>query len=153
MKKIISALLVLATVMCVFPVGLSAEAKSENVISKTTEYFNDGSYIEITVTEDEQMTRASTNVTGKKTYKYIDSVGATQWEFIIYGTFSVNVGVSATCTNCYYSYNIINSAWKNSSASARESGNQAIGDGTFTCSTGTRSCHVVLSCDKNGNFS
>lgn len=139
-------------VLCVLPVGLSAES-SGKIISQTTEYYEDGTYAVITVVETEPVTRASTKG-GEKTHTEYNPDGSVAWEFTVYGTFSVDIGTSVTCTNSSYSVNIVSSEWRRVSSIAKRSGNQAIGDASFINGSGeTRSCHVVLSCDKYGNLS
>lgn len=136
------------------------EFNAANVVSQTVEYFEDGSHATITVTEDDSaMTRATTYTkTGSKHYVMQNKDGDELWRFTINGTFSVNSGVSATCTKSTYSIKITEDAWQNDSASASKSGNQATGTATFIkkllfITTDTRECSVVLSCDKNGNLS
>ena len=94
---------------------------------------------------------------GTKTYRMRNKDGEILWKFIVSGTFTVNPGVSATCTKTSYSKSDLASGWDLKSGSSYASGNQAIGDGTFQHKTlfivtDTKSCHVVLSCDKNGNL-
>ena len=133
---------------------------STNIVRQTIEYFEDGSYITIIVTENiSNITRATAYTkTGSKHYVMQNKDGDELWRFTVNGTFSVNSGVSATCTKSTYSIKITEDAWQNDSASASKSGNQATGTATFIkkllfITTDTRECSVVLSCDKNGNLS
>ena len=94
----------------------------------------------------------------KKSYTAKNSVGDTLFSFTIHGTFSINSGVSATCTKSSYTYSISSSAWQLKSASASRSSNKAIGDAEFIkkillIKVDTLNPHVVLSCSNNGSLS
>lgn len=133
---------------------------SEVIVSETTEYFKDGSSITTIITKQITPTPFGSTYTtsGSKAYIARNKDLEELWRFTVHGTFSVNSGVSSTCTAASYSISISNDAWENESASAYRSGNQAIGDATFIrklllITVERRSCHVVLTCDKNGNLS
>jgi len=143
---------------------ISVDAKSnqdmnEKVVSKTTEYFEDGNYMTITVTEEIGMKRGTVyQKTGFREVILHNSSGAKLWSFTVYGSFSVDPGVSATCTEASYTISIADSAWENESASAFRSENQAIGDANFNkkllgITVESKGCHVVLTCDSDGNLS
>lgn len=144
--------------------GISLRAETtyfgtEKVVSETTEFFEDGSSLTITVTqEDGVMAYGSVySQSGAKTYVFRDSKNRELWRFKLHGTFSVNSGVSATCTDTSYSASITNTDWELDSASTYASGNQAVGDATFAkkimgITVDTQSCHVVLTCDENGTL-
>lgn len=150
----------LAFLITILPAYAKAsEAAKQNVISETIEYFEDGSYMTITVTEDIPATRGTlSSKSGSKDYVLTNKYGNELWRFTVHGTFSLNSGVSATCTAASYSISIANDAWENESASAYCSGNQAIGDATFikkllSITVESKSCHVILTCDSEGNLS
>ena len=131
------------------------------VVSENIEYFPDGTSVTITVMEEKNSfpTRATSYTkSGAKNYTAKDSNGNIQWKFTVKGTFTVNTGVSATCTSTSYSTSNLASGWELDSASTYASSNKAIGDATFKhktlfITTDTKSCHVVLTCDANGNLS
>lgn len=166
MKKLFALLMSAIMLVPIFD-GLSFSANAEtdnaingNVISESTEYFLDGSSATIIVTEEtDLLTRAATYTkTGSKYYILRNKDGNELWRFTVHGTFSVNPGVSSTCTAVSHSISITEDAWQNDTASSYRSGNQAIGDATFIrkllfITVETRSCHVVLNCDANGNLS
>ncbi len=82
----------------------------------------------------------------------------TLFSFTVHGTFSVNSGVSASCTKSSYSYSITNKAWELKSASATRSGNKAIANAEFIkklvfVTVDTFDANIVLACDSNGNLS
>ena len=165
LNTILSSIMVIA-VLCSIPVVSSnaSEAETtapmENIISETTEYHSDGSSTTIIVAELPQpQSRASTYTkSGYKAYVLKDKKGNELWRFTLNGTFSVNPGVNAVCTAASYSIKITEDSWQKESASAKRSGNQAIGEATFIkkmllITTEKKSCRVVLSCDKNGKLS
>ncbi len=164
MKKL--GLIFLSTVLllsfCALPFGANAQVamSNEQIISETVEMLEDGYYIK-TIVAEEIMTmapRATTTKSGSKARVFYNSNDEEVARFTLKGTFSVNTGVSATCTASSYSTSISNNSWSVKSASATKSGNHAIGDVTFVkkvlfITTDTQEAHVVLTCDKNGNLS
>ncbi len=132
----------------------------ETVIMETTEYFENGIYAVTTVKQESVLvTRAeSDTITGSKEYVMYNQDGHELWRFTVYGTFSVTPGVNAVCTDASCSFSIANNAWENQSASAYPVGNQAVGDAAFIkklfgITVDTQSCHIVLTCDADGNLS
>ena len=144
------------------PISAYAEtndAVHEKILCETTEYFEDGSSATIIVTEESSApTRsASYSRSGSKYYIFYDQNKKELWRFTVYGTFTVNSGVSATCTESSYSITIYDDTWENESASVYHSGNQAIGHAVFIkkylfFTVDTQNCNVVLTCDANGNL-
>lgn len=128
------------------------------ITSVTYDYNEDGSYLEVITAVEPSLVSATGPYTryASKSYNLCNSDGDILWTFYVFGTFTVNPGVSATCTSTSYSTNIISDSWQLDSASTRSSGNQAIGDATFIrkllfVTVETRTAHVVLFCDVNGN--
>ena len=164
MKKTIAFLISISLLFSTFSV-FAAEKTIENstcnkkIINEEIEYYPDGSYTVITLTEDEGITSRGTvySKSGSKKFSHYDS-NKLAWEFTVNGTFTVTTGVNAMCTASSYSVNIFNDAWSNKSASTYEYSNQAIGNATFTkkvlfVTTDTQDCQVILSCDANGQLS
>lgn len=164
MKKL--GLIFLSTVLllsfCALPFGANAQVamSNEQIISETVEMLEDGYYVKTIVAEGNptKATRATTTKSGSKAFVLYNNSDVELARFTVKGTFSVNNGVSATCTASSYTTSISNNAWSVKSASATKSGNQAIGDVVFIkkvlfITTNTREAHVVLTCDKNGNLS
>lgn len=169
MRKLIkkSIVLIAVVVLCGLSTVQAKEINTDNVnqIVVSQETINVDGY-EITVSVFEEIDSpngiapfATTyEKSGKKSYTAKNSDGETLFSFTVHGTFSVNSGVSATCTKSSYSYSISNSAWELKSASASHSGNKAIGDGEFIkkilfVKVDTLNAHVVLTCDSNGQLS
>lgn len=161
MKKFLSVVICFITLLGVLSVYTSAENAdtTEVIVSQTVQKLDDGGFIKIIVTEDiTSRARATTSKTGSKYFVLTDDDGNELFRFTIKATFSVNTGVSATCTSVSYTYNITDNAWDFDSATTSKSGNKATATGTFKkkvlfITTDTRSCTVTLQCDKNGNLS
>lgn len=118
-------------------------------------YFDDGSYIVISISEVQG--RAAGTVTGNKTYTYHDSDGATAWKAVLRGTFSYT-GSSASCTASNCNITIYDSAWYTISKSATKSGNTATASATMGrkvlgVTVNQVPITINLSCDANGNLS
>lgn len=124
MKKLISifltAIMLFSTAMTSFAVDY---ADSEIA------YFADGSYVEIEIKSYD--VRASVYATKTKTadkkITYRNSDNELIFDATVTGTFTYT-GSSATCTNSTISYNVYDSKWKITEATASKSGNKAIGD-------------------------
>ena len=58
---------------------------------------------------------------------YSDSNGKQLWDYTLYGTFTVNPGVSATCTSVTGSPKIYDNSWSVASNTPSRSGNKATG--------------------------
>ena len=128
----------------------------EKIISTSIEYFDDGSYLVTTITEETTNSRANTK-TGSKTTTYSGADGVTEWTYKITGTFSYT-GSTSTCTAVSDSYTISNDNWHMSSHSCSKSGNTANGTVTMkykvlgiTANTITR--NISLSCSASGTLS
>lgn len=130
------------------------------IVSETIEYLPDGSSVLITVIDETPIVPYASTFTksGSKVYSGLNSDGVVMWQFTVNGTFTVNSGINAVCTAASHTVNILENAWQNKSASSYRSENKAIGDATFIkkilfITVETKSCHVVLTCDSNGNLS
>lgn len=165
MKKIFSlflSVMMLTAVLSANIVTVQASEAEDNVtgvvISETVEYFEDGSYATITVTEEPTTARATSSKSGSKYYLMRNSDGEELFRLTVHGTFSVNSGVSATCTAASRTYSISDDAWQVKTTSVSKSGNTATANGTFVrkllgITIETQSCTVTLTCDKYGNLS
>lgn len=97
--------------------------------------------------------------TGTKTVTKYDSNSKILWRYVLSATFTVNEGVSATCTSASYTKTINNTFWKFSNGSAKKSGATANGKGKFTYkilwlfSGETVSIDINLTCNQYGVLS
>lgn len=130
MKRVISV--ILSILMLAMTLGTYASAISEPqeaAYTSYTTYFEDGSYIITTISEESSITRTASSKTGQKTATFYNSDNVAQWSATLKGTFTYN-GSSATCTASSITHKIYSSNWKIASASATKSGNKATGKAT-----------------------
>jgi len=156
-KRILIAALSLFVSTTLFSTSTSINA-IENISSDNTytEYFDDGSYIVVTITESETQSRSSTK-DGTKTSTYYGANGDICWTYSVNGSFSYN-GTSSSCTSVSDSYSIKNSSWHIDSHSCSRSGNTAYGNVTMDykfigITTKSVSDSVTLVCSPNGSLS
>lgn len=165
-RKSVSVFLVL-TMLYLTAFACPINAASQSVKTATadnsvtwTEVTSDGYTLVYTITQDNFLSntqsRAAQTVSGSNTVTVKDG-STTLYTLSVHATFSVNVGVSATCTGCSYTYSIKNSSWHFDSATATKSGNTATATGQFHkevlfITTQTKTSTVRLTCDKNGNL-
>lgn len=169
MKKTVKHLLVsiLAASSLCTSIPLSASAAtvspqiSENVssglvmVDQTVEHLADGGYITIEIYESPSLSRAISQKQGRKVVTQSDSNGKMVWQYTLSATFSVNSGVSATCTKVTGTPSIYDTAWFTVSNTPNRSGNRATGNITMQNRTSKQkvSRSVTLTCDAYGNLS
>ena len=149
MKHFLIALLILS----ILPLNALAAPSTQsdsNII-----YFDDGSYITISVTSVDS--RSSFTRIGSKTYVYNNALGTKKWEATITGTFTYD-GTVSTCTTSSISVNILDTSWYIVSQSASKSGNTAtgvlvMGYKFLGVTTDKRTVNLSLTCDANGYLS
>lgn len=156
MKKKIFISLFMTIAVFISCFSMPAYAAEEQIVNTTIEYFEDGSYAVITITEEVNNSRASVK-NGTKTYTHKDSNGETVWTYKITGTFSYT-GSSSSCTAVSDSYTIVNDDWHMSSHSCSKSGNKASGTVTMKrtllgITTKTVSKDLTLTCSATGVLS
>ena len=136
-----------------------ATEESPILVSETIEQVGDGLYMTISVYEFHVNARSSTfEKIGNKEYVLRDQNGNALWTYTVRGIFTVKQGESAVCTASVGYYEIHNSAWYFNGANAYPSGNKAVADAEFYkkklgVKIETEFCHVILTCDINGNLS
>lgn len=133
MKKILFVILSLFLFSGVFTLSAQESVNTENT-NKEIIYYEDGSYIIISIFEEEtlplQARTPSTKTATKHVIKY-DKDDVTLWEYILEGTFSIEIGRSAVCTNASYTVDIYKDSWKFSDGDAYTLNNIGYGVGTF----------------------
>lgn len=153
MKRVFALLLTLILCLGCLPAAFAAEPEYE-IIHETTEYLPDGTKVTVTLSVQPVRTRGRVyTVNGKKDYTY-----GSDWTFTVYGSFSVNEGVSVSCTSDSYGSSIFNSAWTRASGTSGHSGATATASGTMTRYYGGAPVQTVypsvsVSCDKYDNLS
>lgn len=152
MKKITAFILMIA---CLFAIAVPAAAAAET--GTRIYYYEDGSYLVVTVTEGLR-TRASGTVTGSTQSTYYNSSGVLQWIVTLNGRFTYD-GSTAKCTATNITATIYGSdGWSCSQNSSYASGASAYGSATMVRTVGgsqvsTKPVSLKLTCDKNGNLS
>lgn len=164
MKKLLSMACVIILVISVCSVSCLAEANVDEknpskLVSENTEYYSDGSKIVTQIFEvDVVSSKGTITKSGTKTRTGYDSNNNVTCSFTVHGTFTVNTGVSATCTSSTYTYSTNGNGWSLKTASATKSGNSAIGTSTFVrkvllITVDTLNLNCTLYCNKNGVLS
>lgn len=151
---------IIAAVLLLCPLTLSAAAPAEQIVSTEILQLANGDYCEITITEETdspQLFAAASTKKGAKTYTYKNSSGTSLWYVKVTGTFTYN-GSSSKCTNSAVSAASKISTWKISSKSASKSGSTATAKATAKLYLNTTVMQTVtksvsLNCDKNGKLS
>ena len=163
MKKFLFILFALT--LCLLSVNLKQPKVAANtsiegeLVSTTTEVYDDGSYLvtEYYVDKENPKTRSNEySVTHTKSSNYYSASNKLLWTFRLYGTFSIVEGVSCVATSSSYDDIIENSAWHFSNGNSYCSGNQVFGSGTFKhkllgITTKTIETNIHIECDTYGN--
>lgn len=157
MKKLIALLLSLVTVLSMTCVAFAGEMPTTtNTYPAEYEYFDDGSYIVTTITEESSLplTRTTNTKSGSKKATYYSASNVALWNVTVSGKFSYT-GSSAKCTSSSVSANSYSSSWKINSKSASKSGASASATATAKyCNSSTyKSLSVTLTCKANGVLS
>ena len=151
MKRFINLLLI-ATLLISFSFSASATEINETV---NTIYYEDGSYLTITVTQ--YHTRTSNSVSGYKRYDYTEANGNLAWYSILAGTFTCD-GTTAVCTTSSVTSRVNASNWYEVSKTAAKNGSTA--NGTVTMgrtvlgiTVAKETYNMTLTCSPNGTLS
>lgn len=132
---------------------ISAHATENEDVTITT--FDDGSYLEIVITEGN--TRASNSKSGQKTLSYKNSNGEVEWKAVLSASFTYT-GSSATCTSASCTVTTYLNDWYVVSKSTTRNANTAttqltMGERVLGVTISKPSYTLTLSCDANGNLS
>ncbi|MCI9575756.1 MAG: hypothetical protein HFJ84_03590 [Clostridiales bacterium] len=166
-KKALLSLCLAASLCAAVPLSASAAAAPQEIsqsasvqtISTTVEYFSDGSYLTTEIQEVvAPQTRATYTKSGQKTLTFRDSNGKILWTYVLAANFTVNPGVSATCTSASGTPVVYASDWSLVSHKPSRSGNKASATVTMQRKVlgnvvETKTETTTLTCDKNGNLS
>lgn len=151
MKRMITFALVLACLL-----SLAAPASAASTDSREITYYDDGSYLIVTVSTAPQ-SRASGTTPGSASAEYYNADDVLRWVVTLTGSFTYN-GSSATCTSANIDATIYESGWSCSSKSAYASGSSAIGSATMVrkvlgVQVDSVPVSLKITCDKNGALS
>lgn len=160
MHKKSSFILTCILILCCFHVSIAPKAASSDIT-----YLEDGYYIITDTIQNSSAlsgiaTYSITTKNGSKTSRLYDENDQLIATFTVYGSFSINSGVSVECTQVTYSQTVSNSNWKFLSATINRvntstSKASAKGVGMFkNVNTGKQvNISVTLSCSKTGALS
>ena len=155
MKRFICIIFAAMLLLTMFPMSVSADTQEKRI------YLEDGSYYTETICSIPLLAINSilreNTVRHNITRTYNSASGVAQWSFTLSGTFRYD-GTSATCIATSCSTSILQSGWSCSSKSSHAVGNMAVGDVTMVkkllgITIETRTAHLTLTCDANGNIS
>ncbi len=154
MKKIFCLIL---TISLLFSLSISTSATSFTTVDSVTtvEYFEDGSYLETTITTLTPAARSGIGGTKRLTYKNSDD--EVQWTADLTGEFTYT-GTTATCTKASITYSIKDNNWKITAITSSKLGNKAIGNVTakyyvLGLNTKTVDAPITLTCSATGVLS
>ena len=143
-----------AALLLLFTMAPFAQA-AENEISREIIYYEDGSWLEITVVQS--LARAANTTTGFTRMVFNDADGTTAWRAILSGDYTYD-GTTATCTNATCDVYIYDNDFYAASSSAAKNGPTATG--TFTIArrflgiTVARDTYTMtLTCSPDGDLS
>lgn len=136
------------------PKAVLADSRTESNIV----YYPDGSYVVTTLHIEPSASRSSSKTAAKTATGY-SADGTKLYTITVNGTFSINSGVSVSCTSVSYSKSILSNTWNLISASTSRNNSStskasATATGYFKGTGGeTRTLSPTVYCDKNGNIS
>lgn len=156
MKRFIAITLSLIIILSAISFNTSASYGEINDEITETIYFEDGSYIVITL-EETTYSRATNTKSGSKTINYYDTNDNKLWSATLNATFTYT-GNTSTCTSSSISKTIYNDNWKFTSATASKSGNKATGNITakkyfLGIAIKTVNDSITLTCSATGTLS
>lgn len=137
----------------------TAHAASNTQVSSHTTIIPEpdgGYYVKKTVESPSNNISTYSNITTKSHttyYTYYNSKGVACWLYSLTGTFRINYGVSATCTDATANLSIYNSSYSFNSENHSHSGNTATGTIKINYNGRVKSKTASITCDKYGNFS
>ena len=160
MKRKLFTVLALILAFCSLSVAayatdLEPEDNNANETVIETIYYEDGSYAEVSVSEEADATAplATTSIkTASKTYTYYNSKGTARWYYKLTGTFTYN-GSTSRATKVAVNYASYTSSWTLKSESHSISGKTVSGSATYKTATREKTANLSISCSKNGTIS
>ena len=153
MKKIISLIMVLISLLSIVPLNAFAvkEVEAAEIIQ-----LENGNYIKVT-TETLAFARVANTVTGSKVYTCYGNYDNVVWKATLTATFAYS-GAWYTCTNANCNVTIYNSHWQVFEKNTVATGSCAITNLTMRMVAEGQvqeviDCEIRLNCDANGNIS
>lgn len=174
MKKLLTTFVsVLLCMSFALPVAAKEELKVKtlpetgNEVISYTEYHDDGSYTEIVVISESDLTSAKSGAmttmsggyykNGTKIFRQYNAYNELLYTFSLYATYYIQPGAYSVCVNSSCDPYIYDSSWSAASASSYESGNTAYGNAKFVkkllfITIETHYVNISLTCTVNGSF-
>lgn len=169
MKKCSFAIALLLVFSLLMPLATtSARAEeigplpTDTIVSETTEYFEDGTSLTTVITERiVAQPQAASNIVKKEGMKTVYARNKDKevlFSLMVHGYYTINMGVSATCTLSGCMAKVVDTAWTKESDVPTYTANKAIAEAKFVrkvlfVTLETRVLKVTLTCDKNGVLS
>ncbi|MBQ3016022.1 MAG: hypothetical protein IJD79_04500 [Clostridia bacterium] len=165
MKKILAFISFTVLLLSFSLTAFASTSLPEKSLPENSEitYLSNGSYIITTfsvIPTDNSVQTAATTYTkqGTKTINCYSSDNELEWEYTLTGTFTVNNGISATCTNATHSKTIYSSKWSFSDENTYAENNVAHGKGVFKRKVlfivvEKTNVDISITCDVYGNLS
>lgn len=151
MKKIVSFLVVIVTLLTMMPVASIAAEPEDILLSKTVEVLDNGDVVTYELYKNAIQPRAG--ISGYNTCTHSSASGVKLFSVTVHGTFSYNYGISSSATSASAEVSILNRDASFISKSATKSGATATAYGTVSYSGKSITRSVSISCDKYGNLS
>lgn len=157
MKKICQSTILISMALLLFTALLITSAFAAETESPRILKFEDGSYVVITIEEDQSPDGVSSlsgkrTKSGTKNYDYYNGSNKLVLTFRVHGTFEYD-GVTASAIGASYSYDIYDSSWSFVDGNATYSGATATATGRFKRSPFPSSISVSLTCSPDGVLS
>lgn len=150
MKRFVALFIVAVLLLASLPMAASATT-ADKLISTSTEYLEDGSYVVTNVYESAIQPR--TGKTGYAEATYYTQNGTKVFVVTVDGTFEYTYGVSSKATGATASVSIYSANASFVSKNAYTSGASAVGSGTVSYSGSPITKTAKVTCDKYGNLS
>lgn len=133
-----------------FTSNISYAATNTQIITRMDS--NGGYWVE-TITTPQSIYGTKTQKTSTKTTKYYNANDELCWKYSLTATFSVNTGVSATCTDSSAKLSIYKSGYSLYNEKHSHSGNEATGTIKIKHNGVVKAKTISLTCTKNGTIS
>ena len=151
MNRILKISTILLLIITVLPFNILAAAQFEESVN--TYYFDDGSYMTVTIYQS--ITRSS-SVRGTKVFNYYGNDGIEEWRAELIGIFTYN-GTTSTCTSCVCNVTITDTAWSYTQKHCYVNGGTALCDLTMVrkwlgITTRTEEMTLSLTCSPTGQL-
>lgn len=153
-KRLLSLILCTVFLVACCAVGASAASPADGreIISQTTEYLEDGSYIVKTISQD-PIQPYSTTVSGYSTNTWYNASGEAMWAVEVYGVFEYQYGSYSYASSAQDTVYLYSSRCSLQSRNSYCSNNRAVATASVNYNAVPSSMTVSLACDVYGRLS